>query len=94
METEQKQRQQRQTHNAPGLNTSTAETIRAQEPHLLPPGAVAFLPETSVGASFARSPADLLISWDEIDVAPGLIPTLSHDVSGEIPKGQGDCGRI
>lgn len=37
METEPKQRQQRQTHNAPGLNTSTAETIHAEEPHLLFP---------------------------------------------------------
>lgn len=37
METEQKQRQQRQTHNAPGLSTSTAETIHAEETHLLFP---------------------------------------------------------
>lgn len=34
---QQKQRQQRQTHNAPGLNASAAETIHAEEPHLLFP---------------------------------------------------------
>ncbi len=43
------------------------------------------------------STADLLIDWDKIDFATrasGLISKLSHDVSGEIPKGQGDSGRI
>lgn len=76
-----------------GDNTDPRSHWGAAISHRLP----CLLVETSPGVAFLSSAADLFIDRDQIDFvtsASGLISKLSHDVSGEIPKGQGDRGRI
>lgn len=95
---EQKQQQQRQTHNAPGVNGGR-ETIptRGLAEELQSRIWAVFFPEHFLEWHFSGLRLIYWLDWDNIDFATrasGLISKLSHDVSGEIPKGQGDSGRI
>lgn len=60
-------------------------------------GCFVFAFKSSPRVAFSSPTSDLLIDWNNTDFATrasGLISKLSHDVSGEIPKGQGDSGGI
>lgn len=101
------EREQRQTHNAPGVIGGKATVPRSSRspiwfPPIKPISRLVLYPQIqrlTSWSSHSRKEGGInclpaLPTRRRRRRASGLISKLSHDVSGEIPKRQGDSGRI